>query len=49
MDFVNSIPLRQGFDVIVVVVDSLTKMRQLIRRNTTAGTAEVTAMFLAHV
>lgn len=48
MDFVTGLPLSQGFDTIFVVVDRVTKMGHLIPCNSTAGTAEVMAIFLAH-
>jgi len=41
MDFVTGLPVSEGYDAIMVVVDRLTKMRHLIRCNTTVNSTDV--------
>lgn len=49
MDFVTGLPLSNGFDAVLVVVDRLTKMRHFIPINTTASARDVAEMIVKHV
>lgn len=49
MDFVNRLPLCEGFDAVLVIVDCLTKMRHLIPCTTTANSEDVAKLYLSNV
>lgn len=49
IDFVTGLPHSEGFNVIIVVADRLTKMRHLIPCNETTGAPELARIHLVHV
>ncbi|KAI0994621.1 hypothetical protein K3495_g13560 [Podosphaera aphanis] len=49
MDFVTGLPLSEGYDAIMVVVDRLTKMRHLIPCHTTVNSKDVAILYLNNV
>jgi len=49
MDFVTGLPISEGYDAIMVVVDRLTKMRHLIACHTTINPSEVGRLYLQNV
>ena len=49
MDFVTGLPVSQGFDAILVVVDRLTKMRHMIATNTTATAEDVADLYVNNI
>lgn len=49
MDIVTGLPISEGFDAILVVMDRLTKMRHLIPCIETATAPDVARLHLNHV
>ncbi len=49
MDFIVGLPVCDGFDAILVVVDRLTKLRHYVPCHTTDGAEEVARLFVKHV
>ena len=49
MDFVTGLPVSDGFDAVMVVVDRLTKMRHLIPCNTTTSAQDVARLYLCNI
>jgi transposase InsO family protein len=49
MDFVTGLPLSEGFDAVMVIVDRLTKQRHLIPCHTTANAKDVADIYLREV
>jgi len=49
MDFVTGLPIREGYDAIMVVVDRLTKMQHLIACHTTINASAVARLYLQNV
>lgn len=49
MDFVTGLPVSEGFDAVLVVVDRLTKMRHFIATNTTATAETVADLYVNNV
>lgn len=49
IDFVTGLPLCEGLNAILVVLDHLTKMCQLIPCRETAGAHDVARMYMDHV
>jgi len=49
MDFVTGLPISEGYHTIMVVVDSLTKMRHLIACHTTINASKVARLYLQNV
>ncbi|KAH0605317.1 uncharacterized protein H6S33_004539 [Morchella sextelata] len=49
MDFITSLPESEGYDAIMVVVDRLTKMRNLLPCNTTVNSEDVAQLYLGNI
>ncbi|KAH0602908.1 uncharacterized protein H6S33_008558 [Morchella sextelata] len=49
MDFFTGLPESEGYDVIMVVVDRLTKMRHLLPCNTTVNSEDVAQLYLRNI
>lgn len=49
MDFITHLPLSQGYNAILVIVDRLTKMRHLIPCKATCDSAETARLYLHYV
>jgi transposase InsO family protein len=49
MDFITHLPLSQGYDAVLVIVDRLTKMRHLIPCKATCNSEETARLYLHHV
>ena len=49
MDFIDQLPLSNGFDSILVIVDRLTKMALFIETTTTVTSEGLAVLFLKHV
>ncbi|KNZ43912.1 putative retrotransposon nucleocapsid protein, partial [Puccinia sorghi] len=49
MDFISQLPLSNGYDTILVVVDCFSKMSLFIRTKTTCTSLELADLFIEHV
>ncbi|KNZ61877.1 putative retrotransposon nucleocapsid protein, partial [Puccinia sorghi] len=49
MDFISQVPLANGYDTILVVVDCFSKMSLFIRTKTTCTSSELADLFIKHV
>ena len=49
MDFVTRLPVSQGYDAIIVLIDLLTKIRHLITCHTPINASDVVRLYLQHV
>jgi len=49
IDFITYLPLSEGFDAILVVVDRLTKLRHYIPCHATDGSEELARLFIKYV
>ncbi|KAH0611892.1 uncharacterized protein H6S33_009944 [Morchella sextelata] len=49
MDIVIGLPEGQGYDAIMVIVDHLTKMRNLLPCNTTVNSEDVVQLYLRNI
>ena len=49
MDFISQLPLSNGFDSILVVVDRFSKMSIFIQTHGTATAVDLASLFITHV
>ncbi|KNZ49959.1 uncharacterized protein VP01_466g2, partial [Puccinia sorghi] len=49
MDFISQLPLSNGYDAILVVVDRFSKMSLFIQTKTTCNSSELADLFIEHV